>query len=59
MYQKMSFTPCLTFLRITTLLFIKQASLAADSCERWGIPLMIEAMAGDEKRLTGSPGGVD
>jgi hypothetical protein len=48
MYQEMSFTPFLTFLRITTLLFIKQASLAADSCERWGIPLMIEAMAGDE-----------
>jgi DhnA family fructose-bisphosphate aldolase class Ia len=25
--------------------FIKQASLVADSCERWGMPLMIEAMA--------------
>ena len=24
--------------------FIKQTSLAADSCERWGMPLMIEAM---------------
>ena len=25
--------------------FIKQASLAADSCEKWGMPMMIEAMA--------------
>ena len=25
--------------------FIKQASLVADSCEKWGMPLMIEAMA--------------
>jgi DhnA family fructose-bisphosphate aldolase class Ia len=25
--------------------FIKQASLVADSCEKWGLPLIIEAMA--------------
>jgi DhnA family fructose-bisphosphate aldolase class Ia len=25
--------------------FIRQASLVADACERWGMPLMIEAMA--------------
>ncbi len=25
--------------------FIKQASLVADTCERWGLPLMIEVMA--------------
>ena len=26
--------------------FIRQASMIADECERWGLPLMIEAMAG-------------
>lgn len=37
--------------------FIKQASLVADSCERWGIPLMIEAMArGKDIKPTDSDG---
>jgi DhnA family fructose-bisphosphate aldolase class Ia len=35
--------------------FIKQASLVADSCEKWGMPLMIEAMARVKTYYTGDP----
>ena len=38
--------------------FIKQASLAADICERWGVPLMIEAMAKGKDLKSTDPKGV-
>ena len=38
--------------------FIKQASLVADSCERWGIPLMIEAMARGKDMKKTDPSGI-
>ena len=39
--------------------FIKQASLIADSCDRWGMPLMIEAMAkGGSVKQSNDPDGV-
>ena len=38
--------------------FIKQASLVADSCERWGIPLMIEAIARGKDIKPTDPDGV-
>ena len=37
--------------------FIRQASLTADACDRWGMPLMIEAMArGKDMKPTDLPG---
>jgi DhnA family fructose-bisphosphate aldolase class Ia len=38
--------------------FIRQASLAADTCERWGMPLMIEAMARGKDMKSTDPAGV-
>jgi len=38
--------------------FIRQASLAADACERWGMPLMIEAMARGKDMKSTDPAGV-
>ncbi|NOY08541.1 MAG: fructose-bisphosphate aldolase [Spirochaetes bacterium] len=39
--------------------FIKQASLIADSCERWGMPLMVEAMAkGNSVKQSNDPAGI-
>ncbi len=38
--------------------FTKQASLVADTCERWGIPLMIEAMAKAKDMKSSDPKGV-
>jgi DhnA family fructose-bisphosphate aldolase class Ia len=38
--------------------FTKQASLVADACERWGIPLMIEAMARGKDMEKADPVGV-
>jgi DhnA family fructose-bisphosphate aldolase class Ia len=38
--------------------FTKQASLVADSCERWGLPLMIEAMAKGKDMKSTDPRGV-
>ncbi len=38
--------------------FIKQASLTADSCERWGLPLLIEAAVWCGDRKAGDPEGV-
>ena len=35
--------------------FTRQASLAADACERWGLPLMIEAMANGKDAKPGDP----
>jgi len=38
--------------------FTKQASIAADSCEQWGLPLMIEAMANGKDLKSIDPAGV-
>lgn len=38
--------------------FTKQASLVADSCEEWGLPLMIEAMAKGKDMKSTDPAGV-
>ena len=38
--------------------FTKQASLTADECERWGIPLMIEAMAIGKDMKKADPAGI-
>jgi len=38
--------------------FIKKASQVADSCERWGLPLMIEAMTRDMDIVPTDPDGV-
>lgn len=38
--------------------FIKQASIAADECEDWGLPLMIEAMAKGKDLKSTDPRGV-
>jgi DhnA family fructose-bisphosphate aldolase class Ia len=38
--------------------FTRQASLVADSCERWGLPLMIEAMAKSKDMKSSDPRGV-
>lgn len=38
--------------------FTKQASLIADSCEEWGFPLMIEAMAKGKDLKSTDPAGV-
>ena len=38
--------------------FIKQASLSADACERWGVPLMIEAMARGKDLKKADPAGI-
>jgi DhnA family fructose-bisphosphate aldolase class Ia len=38
--------------------FTKQASLVADACERWGLPLMIEAMAKAKDLKPSDPKGV-
>ena len=38
--------------------FTKQASLVADSCEEWGLPLMIEAMAKGKDLKSTDPAGV-
>ena len=38
--------------------FTKQASLVADDCERWGLPLMIEAMAKGKNLKSADPAGV-
>ena len=38
--------------------FTRQASLVADSCERWGLPLMIEAMAKGKDMKSGDPKGI-
>jgi DhnA family fructose-bisphosphate aldolase class Ia len=38
--------------------FARQASLAADACERWGLPLMIEAMAKGKDLKSGDPEGI-
>ncbi len=38
--------------------FTRQASLVADSCERWGLPLMIEAMACAKEMKSSDPRGV-
>ncbi|MCK4542126.1 MAG: hypothetical protein KAU17_07835 [Spirochaetales bacterium] len=38
--------------------FIRQASLLADSCERWGLPLMIEAMARGKNLKKANPAGI-
>jgi DhnA family fructose-bisphosphate aldolase class Ia len=37
--------------------FTRQASLAADACERWALPLMIEAMAKGKDMKSGDPEG--
>jgi DhnA family fructose-bisphosphate aldolase class Ia len=39
-------------------IFARQASLAADACERWGLPLMIEAMAKGKDLKPGDPEGI-
>ncbi len=39
-------------------MFTKQASRIADSCERWGLPLMIEAMAKGKDMKSTDPKGV-
>lgn len=36
----------------------RQASLAADACERWGLPLMIEAMARGKDMAKNDPAGI-
>jgi DhnA family fructose-bisphosphate aldolase class Ia len=36
----------------------RQASLVADSCERWGLPLMIEAMAMGKEMKSTDPEGI-
>jgi DhnA family fructose-bisphosphate aldolase class Ia len=38
--------------------FARQASLVADSCERWGMPLMIEAMAKGKDMKSADPKGI-
>lgn len=38
--------------------FTRQASLIADSCERWGLPLMIEAMAKGKDLKSSDPRGI-
>jgi DhnA family fructose-bisphosphate aldolase class Ia len=38
--------------------FTRQASLAADACERWGLPLMIEAMARGKDLTSADPEGI-
>lgn len=38
--------------------FIREASLIADSCEQWGLPLMIEAMAKGKDMKSTDPEGV-
>jgi DhnA family fructose-bisphosphate aldolase class Ia len=38
--------------------FIRQASLVADACERWNLPLMIEAMAMTKDLKSTDPDGV-
>jgi class I fructose-bisphosphate aldolase len=38
--------------------FTRQASLAADACERWGLPLMIEAMAKGKEMKSADPKGI-
>jgi DhnA family fructose-bisphosphate aldolase class Ia len=38
--------------------FTRQASLLADSCERWGLPLMIEAMAKGKEMKSTDPKGI-
>ena len=38
--------------------FIRQASLVADACERWGMPLMVEAMAKGKDMKATDPVGV-
>jgi len=38
--------------------FMKQASFIADSCERWGLPLMIEAMAWGKDMKSADPRGI-
>ena len=38
--------------------FTKQASLVADSCDEWGLPLMIEAMAKGKDLKSTDPAGV-
>jgi DhnA family fructose-bisphosphate aldolase class Ia len=38
--------------------FTRQASLAADACERWGLPLMIEAMAKGRELKPEDPEGI-
>ncbi len=38
--------------------FTRQASLAADACERWSLPLMIEAMAKGKDMKSADPDGI-
>ena len=38
--------------------FTRQASIAADSCEEWGLPLMIEAMAKGKDLKSTDPDGI-
>jgi len=38
--------------------FTRQASLVADSCERWGMPLMVEAMAKGKEMKSTDPKGI-
>ena len=38
--------------------FTKQASIVADSCEEWGMPLMVEAMAKGKDLKSTDPAGV-
>lgn len=38
--------------------FTRQASIVADSCEEWGLPLMIEAMAKGKDMKSTDPAGV-
>jgi class I fructose-bisphosphate aldolase len=38
--------------------FTRHASFVADACERWGLPLMIEAMAKGKDMKSGDPKGV-
>jgi len=38
--------------------FMKQASLVADACDRWGLPLMIEAMAKGKDMKSTDPRGI-
>ena len=38
--------------------FTRQASIAADSCEEWGLPLMIEAMAKGKDLKSTDPAGI-
>ena len=38
--------------------FTRQASLAADACERWSLPLMIEAMAKGKDMKSSDPEGI-